>query len=290
MSKIPIFRYLFTVVTLFFTQSYAMPPPASMSAPAAAPSASVSSVGQSGGSGGGVYNQLIISYRDNLCLSIVGGNIASPKEGMAVQSLPCKSATTWNVNRGQTLITLAADVSLALDAKDLVDHGEVTLQKTSTNLPEQTWYFTNDNYIAVMNSTQCLDEGVNGVQLYTCQTNNDNQAWYVLPAENAPDPSMTYTDVTSTQSASVSTDTSLTISTGISTSSMASISVNTASAASLSASASAAPSGSATSQQLINGIQWNPFASDTRSGSIVSSAGASATSSATASGSISPNM
>jgi hypothetical protein len=42
-------------------------------------------------------------------------------------------------------------------------------------LYQQTWYYTDDNRIAITGGTQCLDEGTNGIQTYQCTPGNTNQ-------------------------------------------------------------------------------------------------------------------
>ena len=38
-----------------------------------------------------------------------------------------------------------------------------------------SWYFTDDDRLAITGGVQCLDEGDNGVQTYSCETGNGNQ-------------------------------------------------------------------------------------------------------------------
>jgi hypothetical protein len=59
--------------------------------------------------------QLIYSGRDNLCLSPQGGRSTSPSSGIAVVSLPCDQASTWDINRGSGSILLSG-TNFALDA------------------------------------------------------------------------------------------------------------------------------------------------------------------------------
>jgi hypothetical protein len=59
--------------------------------------------------------QLIYAGRDNLCLSIQGGQAASPGRGTPVVSIPCDQASIWDINRGSGSIVVSG-TRFALDA------------------------------------------------------------------------------------------------------------------------------------------------------------------------------
>ncbi|ORY26944.1 hypothetical protein BCR39DRAFT_469820 [Naematelia encephala] len=129
--------------------------------------------------------QLIYATRDNLCLSLEGGNTKyfadgtgpSPTDGTPVVSIDCDSATVWNINAGSGSITVAGHEGFALDAGSSPGNfGSLKVWTSYPGLYQQTWYYTGDHRIAITGGDQCLDEGDNGVQTYQCTTGNTNQS------------------------------------------------------------------------------------------------------------------
>ncbi|TRM61545.1 ricin B lectin domain-containing protein [Schizophyllum amplum] len=116
------------------------------------------------------------------CLD-VQGNVQ--ENGTPVDVYDCNgtSAQNWVLNRGSTHVRLAG-TDLCLDAGSNIGNGmQMKLWQCYDGLAQQTWYWTDDNRIAVQGYGQCLDltSGVssngNIVQSWTCTDGNTNQIW-----------------------------------------------------------------------------------------------------------------
>ncbi|WWC57488.1 uncharacterized protein I303_100020 [Kwoniella dejecticola CBS 10117] len=123
----------------------------------------------------------IQSYRSLRCLSPVG-RPSDWKDGTRVTSVPCETAVKWDVSPGSGSI-LISGTNWALDAgTGDQDNAIIKIWHSYPGLFQQTWYLTDDNRIAITGGSQCLDEGQNGPQTYTCVTGNTNQVWTILGA------------------------------------------------------------------------------------------------------------
>lgn len=127
----------------------------------------------------------IVSDVDGKCLA------ATPKtgSGSAVTTVNCGQTNfpeIWDISPGSGSVTLHG-TNLALDAGlSPTDHGLLKVWTSYPGLYQQTWYLTPDYRIAITGGTQCLDEGVNGPQIYTCTTGNKNQAWTIRIIDSSP--------------------------------------------------------------------------------------------------------
>ncbi|KAK8869443.1 hypothetical protein IAR55_000007 [Kwoniella newhampshirensis] len=145
-------------------------------------------------------NQLIYAgQRDNLCISVQGGYNTTDSlgfetgntgltDGIPVVSVPCHQATRWDIQQGSGSI-LASGTNFALDAgSNPGNNGALKIWTSYPGLYQQTWYYTDDQRIAITGGDQCLDEGDNGVQTYQCTTGNTNQIWYTTQPTPRNDP------------------------------------------------------------------------------------------------------
>ncbi|WVQ75025.1 hypothetical protein IAR50_004634 [Cryptococcus sp. DSM 104548] len=137
-----------------------------------------------------VTNMRIQSYRDGSCLTGAGGKWGI---GTAITTGPCSEAPTWTLNAdgSGSIIMEPLNIvpNLALDAGTGTDNNEgVKLWESYPGLFQQTWYYTEDNRIAITGGNQCLDQGDNGPQTYQCTTGNTNQIWYLVEDEDPTDP------------------------------------------------------------------------------------------------------
>ncbi|KAJ8514796.1 hypothetical protein ONZ45_g7693 [Pleurotus djamor] len=139
------------------------------------------------------------------CLEVKG---TSYSNGTPVELNDCngKANQMWAFSPGTTQVHLA-DTDWCLDAgNDPADGVQMKIWQCYQNLPAQTWYYTDDNRLAVKDKGECLDlEGgktFNGnlVQTWKCTDNNINQVW----TRGSTTPSSS----TSTSSAASSTATS----------------------------------------------------------------------------------
>lgn len=128
-------------------------------------------------------NQLIVSSRDQRCLSPAGGAAAVAAgqvgNGTPLVTIDCNSAAGWDISPGSGSVVLTG-TNFAMDAGS--SPGNNGLLKTWQSYPglfQQTWYLTADGRIAITGGNQCLDEGTNGPQTYQCTTGNGNQAWSI---------------------------------------------------------------------------------------------------------------
>ncbi|OCF60256.1 hypothetical protein L486_02936 [Kwoniella mangroviensis CBS 10435] len=116
----------------------------------------------------------IQSYRSLKCLSPVAPP-AEWEDGTKVTTVNCTSAVEWDINPGSDSI-LISGTNWALDAgTGDQDNAIIKIWQSYPGLFQQTWYLTDDDMIAITGGTQCLDEGVNGPQTYTCLDGNTNQ-------------------------------------------------------------------------------------------------------------------
>ncbi|WVW81160.1 hypothetical protein I302_103151 [Kwoniella bestiolae CBS 10118] len=121
----------------------------------------------------------IQSYRSLKCLSPVAPP-AEWQDGTRVTTVNCSSAVEWDINPGSDSI-LISGTQWALDAgTGDEDNAIIKVWTSYPGLFRQIWYLTDDDRIAITNGSQCLDEGLNGPQTYTCTTGNANQVWTII--------------------------------------------------------------------------------------------------------------
>ncbi|KAI5829330.1 ricin B-like lectin [Schizophyllum commune Tattone D] len=115
------------------------------------------------------------------CLDVAG----AAENGTPVDINDCNgsSAQNWVLARGGTAVKLAG-TNFCLDAgEDIANGASMKLWQCYEGLAQQTWYYTDDNRLAVMGYGQCLDltTGIlvngNGMQTWTCTDGNTNQIW-----------------------------------------------------------------------------------------------------------------
>jgi hypothetical protein len=140
-------------------------------------------------------NQLIVSTRDNLCLSPVGGAAAVSTgqvgNGTPLITMDFNNAAGWDISPGSGSVVLSG-TGFAMDAGVPVlimvysryvqavrpkggwmMRGNDTDVQTWTSYPglaAQTWYLTTDGRIAITGGNQCLDEGANGEFPFPCHS------------------------------------------------------------------------------------------------------------------------
>ncbi|WWD00902.1 hypothetical protein V866_007840 [Kwoniella sp. B9012] len=131
----------------------------------------------------------IKSYRNNECLHPLGQQ-STWASGTRVGTTPCERAALWNANPGSGSVNLY-NTDLALDAGTGRDNNEpVQLATSWPGTFQQTWYWTDDNRLAITGGVQCLDQGneAEGTQTWRCTTGNTNQIWTLLtPTPEYPD-------------------------------------------------------------------------------------------------------
>ncbi|KAJ3521431.1 hypothetical protein NM688_g9017 [Phlebia brevispora] len=92
-------------------------------------------------------------------------------------------AQNWVINSGSTAVQLAG-TNYCLDAGDSPANGvQMKIWECYSSLAAQTWYYTDDNRIALENQGLCLDL-TNGstddgtiMQIWACTDDNSNQVW-----------------------------------------------------------------------------------------------------------------
>ncbi|KAL1708044.1 ricin B lectin domain-containing protein [Schizophyllum commune] len=116
------------------------------------------------------------------CLDVQGNVQAN---GTPVDIYDCNgtSAQQWVLTRGSTAVRLA-NTNFCLDAgSNIGNQVGMKLWQCYSGLAQQTWYYTDDNRIAVQGYGQCLDltggrlDNGNIVQTWTCTDGNTNQIW-----------------------------------------------------------------------------------------------------------------
>nr|XP_019008204.1 uncharacterized protein I206_06759 [Kwoniella pini CBS 10737]OCF46985.1 hypothetical protein I206_06759 [Kwoniella pini CBS 10737] len=131
----------------------------------------------------------IKSFRNEECLHPLGQK-SSWGEGTNLGTTSCNQAALWKANPGSESITLY-DTNLALDAGTGLNSSEqVTLERNSPGEFQQTWYWTEDDRLAITGGKQCIDQGneQEGTQTWDCITGNTNQIWTLLtPTPEYPD-------------------------------------------------------------------------------------------------------
>ncbi|TRM67919.1 ricin B lectin domain-containing protein [Schizophyllum amplum] len=115
------------------------------------------------------------------CLNVAG----DAANGTPVQIDDCdgSAAQQFVLSRGTTSVKLAG-TDFCLDAGENIGNGAaMKLWQCYDGLAQQTWFYTEDNRIAVQGYGQCLDlsRGVldngNTMQTWTCTDGNTNQIW-----------------------------------------------------------------------------------------------------------------
>ncbi|KAL1663665.1 carbohydrate-binding module family 13 protein [Schizophyllum commune] len=116
------------------------------------------------------------------CLDVQGNVQAN---GTPVEIYDCNGtgAQKWVLSRGHTSVRLAG-TNYCLDAgTNIGNEVGMKIWQCYDGLAQQTWYYTDDNRIAVENKGQCLDltggrlDNGNQVQTWTCTDGNTNQIW-----------------------------------------------------------------------------------------------------------------
>ncbi|KAG6908084.1 hypothetical protein DXG01_006219 [Tephrocybe rancida] len=116
------------------------------------------------------------------CLDVRGGLF---ENGTAVQIFDCNgsAAQQWNISRANTTVQIQS-AQFCLDAGSTPANGVgMKIWKCFAGLPAQTWFYTDDNRIALLGKGLCLDlpNGVhansNQLQTWACTDNNTNQVW-----------------------------------------------------------------------------------------------------------------
>ncbi|WWC59779.1 uncharacterized protein I303_102341 [Kwoniella dejecticola CBS 10117] len=123
----------------------------------------------------------IKSFRNGECLHPTGQK-STWTAGTRVGTAPCERAALWNADPGSGSVILY-DTGWALDAGTGLEDGEhVMLQQSRPGSFQQTWFWIDDNRLAITGGTQCLDQGTDqeGTQILQCFTDNTNQIWTLL--------------------------------------------------------------------------------------------------------------
>ena len=116
------------------------------------------------------------------CLDVQGNVRAN---GTPVQVYECNGtgAQQWTVKKGSGAVQLAG-TNYCLDAGSNPGNGiKMKIWQCYSGIPAQSWYYTDDNRIAVEGKGQCLDltdgkaSNANILQTWECSTGNNNQAW-----------------------------------------------------------------------------------------------------------------
>ncbi|BEJ13562.1 hypothetical protein CspHIS471_0307360 [Cutaneotrichosporon sp. HIS471] len=118
----------------------------------------------------------------NLCVDVAGAKFAN---GTPVQVYQCNGtpAQAFTLVRGNQQIKVAG-TNFCLDAGSNPANGsKLHLWTCYSGVPQQQWYYTNDNRIALTNQGLCLDltdgRATNGnqLQVWSCGNGNANQVW-----------------------------------------------------------------------------------------------------------------
>ncbi|WWC86612.1 uncharacterized protein L201_001489 [Kwoniella dendrophila CBS 6074] len=120
----------------------------------------------------------IKSNRNNQCLSPIGHK-STWHIGTKVGTAPCDQAALWNASPGSGSVALF-DTDLVLGAGTGTQDGEsLYLAEKFPGSFQQTWYWTDDNRLAITGGNTCLDQGneEEGTQIWQCTYMNDNQVW-----------------------------------------------------------------------------------------------------------------
>ncbi|KIJ54205.1 carbohydrate-binding module family 13 protein [Sphaerobolus stellatus SS14] len=116
------------------------------------------------------------------CLDVRG---AVFEDGTPVQIFDCNDtpAQRWILNRDTTQVTLAG-TNFCLDAGTTPGNNTpMKIWECFLGLTQQTWFYTDDNRIALQGQGQCLDltNGIltnsNQVQIFQCTDLDTNQIW-----------------------------------------------------------------------------------------------------------------
>ena len=149
-------------------------------------------------------NQLIVSSRDQKCLSPAGGAAAVAANqvgnGTPLVTMDCNSAAGWDISPGSGSVILTG-TNFAMDAGTTPGNNgllkvsdcvspvvKLLTMKTWQSYPglsAQTWYLTADGRIAITGGNQCLDEGTNGMFLFMIVLSPlrhlNSFAWFLIP-------------------------------------------------------------------------------------------------------------
>ncbi|KAL1762545.1 ricin B lectin domain-containing protein [Schizophyllum commune] len=116
------------------------------------------------------------------CLD-VQGNVQANGTPVDIYDCNGSSGQKWVLSRGSTAVKLAG-TNFCLDAGESFANGAgMKIWQCYSGLAQQSWYYTDDNRLAVESKGQCLDltGGIldNGklMQTWTCTDGNTNQIW-----------------------------------------------------------------------------------------------------------------
>lgn len=120
------------------------------------------------------------------------GTTSTPANGVPLYHIPCtdpnnKFNGAWEIAPGNNQGVKLAGTNFCLDAGSNPYNGGPAKLWTCLTVPQQTWYLTNDQHIAITNGNQCLSSngqgcGNGGCAPGTSNCGNDQaQVWDVVP-------------------------------------------------------------------------------------------------------------
>ncbi|RSH80060.1 hypothetical protein EHS25_007329 [Saitozyma podzolica] len=115
------------------------------------------------------------------CVDLLGN---TRQNGQPIFDCNNSTAQNWNIMRGQTKFVLAG-TNFCLDATQQNPPNGIKMKiwECFVDLPQQDWFYTDDNRIALTNQGECLDltngnlTNFNPLQVWACTTGNTNQIW-----------------------------------------------------------------------------------------------------------------
>ncbi|TRM64092.1 ricin B lectin domain-containing protein [Schizophyllum amplum] len=117
------------------------------------------------------------------CLNVAGDAASGTPVQMWVDDCDGSDSQNFILSHGSTQVKLAG-TNFCLDAGDNISNGvAMKIWLCDARLAQQTWYYTEDNRIAVEGYGQCLDvsrgslDNGNAVQTWACTDGNTNQIW-----------------------------------------------------------------------------------------------------------------
>ncbi|KAJ3539137.1 hypothetical protein NM688_g6411 [Phlebia brevispora] len=138
--------------------------------------------GRSSSPPSGSYYQIHPNGDTSKCLDVESANYAN---GTPVDIYDCNGtgAQNWVISSGTTAVQVAGQ-NFCLDAGDSpADGTRMKIWECYSGLAAQTWYYTDDDRIALQNQGFCLDL-TNGdshdgtvMQIWKCTDHNTNQVW-----------------------------------------------------------------------------------------------------------------
>ncbi|TYJ54932.1 hypothetical protein B9479_004344 [Cryptococcus floricola] len=99
-------------------------------------------------------------------------------DGTNLTSNYCSEGELWDIHRGSGSI-LVHGTEWALDSGTAKEDGNWFKIWTSyPGIDAQSWYYTDDNHIAVLGGTQCIQETISGPRSFAC--NDDPHQVYTI--------------------------------------------------------------------------------------------------------------